>query len=116
VRQADDWQEILLPPGYNLGHVYLGKGNLWGLGELNLERVNRDRVKYRTVMSNVFTEIERCIRTGVAYDLFWDIEGYQLTKYREVVHVREDGKIEVTVDGKNTLHLSKQDRTTTKRL
>src|SRR3979490_893554 len=25
---------ILLPPGYNLGHVHLGKGNLWGLGEL----------------------------------------------------------------------------------
>jgi hypothetical protein len=32
---------ILLPAGYNLGHVYMGKGNLWGLGELNLERVNR---------------------------------------------------------------------------
>jgi len=40
---------ILLPPGYNLGHVYLGKGNLWGLGELNLERLNREGIKYRTV-------------------------------------------------------------------
>jgi hypothetical protein len=36
---------ILLPPGYNLGHVYMGKGNLWGLGELNLERVNREVVR-----------------------------------------------------------------------
>ena len=95
---------ILLPPGYNLGHVYMGKGNLWGLGELNLERVNREGVKYRTVMGNFFTEIERCIRMGVAYDLFWDIEGYKLPGYREVVHIREDGKVMVMVDGKKILH------------
>jgi len=95
---------ILLPPGYNLGHVYMGKGNLWGLGELNLERLNREGVKYRTVMGNFFTEIERCIRMGVAYDLFWDIEGHRFTGYRQIVRVREDGKVEVTVDGKSTLH------------
>ncbi len=95
---------ILLPPGYNLGHVYMGKGNLWGLGELNLERVNREGVKYRTVMGNFFTEIERCIRMGVAYDLFWDIEGYKLNGYLEVVHIREDGTVMVEVDGKNVLH------------
>ena len=35
---------ILFPAGYNLGHVYLGKGILWGLGELNLEEL-RDLVK-----------------------------------------------------------------------
>ena len=23
---------ILLPPGYNLGHVEMGRGNLWGVG------------------------------------------------------------------------------------
>ena len=96
---------ILLPAGYNLGHVYLGKGNLWGLGELNLERVNQKGVKYRTVMGNFFTEIERCIRMGVAYDLFWDIEGYHLAGYREIVRVREDGKVEVVAaDGKTVLH------------
>ena len=95
---------ILLPPGYNLGHVYMGKGNLWGLGELNLERVNREGVKYRTVMGNFFTEIERCIRMGVAYDLFWDIEGYKFPGYREVVRIREDGKIMVKVDEKKILH------------
>ncbi len=95
---------ILLPPGYNLGHVYMGKGNLWGLGELNLERVNREGVKYRTVMGNFFTEIERCIRRGVAYDLFWDMEGYKLPGYREVVHIREDGKVMVEVDRKKILH------------
>jgi hypothetical protein len=95
---------ILLPAGYNLGHVYMGKGNLWGLGELNLERVNREGVKYRTVMGNFFTEIERCIRMGVAYDLFWDIEGYEFSGYREVVRIREDGKVTVKVDGKDILH------------
>jgi len=95
---------ILLPAGYNLGHVYMGKGNLWGLGELNLERVNREGVKYRWVMGNFFTEIERCIRMGVGYDLFWDIEGRQVTGYRQIVRVREDGKVEVISDGKSTLH------------
>jgi hypothetical protein len=91
---------ILLPPGYNLGHVYMGKGNLWGLGELNLERVNRHGVKHRTVMGSFFTEIERCIRMGVAYDLLWDMEGHPPTGYRETVRVREDGKVEVVVGGR----------------
>ena len=94
---------ILLPAGYNLGHVYMGKGNLWGLGELNLERTNREGVKYRTVMGNFFTEIERCIRMGIAYDLFWDIEGHDFSGYREVVRIGEDGKVIVEVDGKKIL-------------
>jgi hypothetical protein len=95
---------ILLPAGYNLGHVYMGKGNLWGLGELNLERTNQEGVKYRTVMGNFFTEIERCIRMGVAYDLFWDMEGYDFSGYREMIRIREDGKVIVEVDSKKTLH------------
>jgi len=95
---------ILLPAGYNLGHVYMGKGNLWGLGELNLERANSEGVKYRTVMGNFFTEIERCIRMGVGYDLFWDMEKYDFSVYREVVRIREDGKVAVEIDGKKTLH------------
>jgi hypothetical protein len=85
---------ILLPPGYNLGHVHLGKGNLWGVGELNLERVNREGVKYRVVMHNFFIEIERCIRLGVAFDLLWDLDR-ELPGYREIVRVREDGKVEL---------------------
>ncbi len=60
---------ILLPPGYDLGHVHMGRGNLWGLSELNLERVNRHHVRYRQVMANFFSEIERCLRLGVAFDL-----------------------------------------------
>lgn len=87
---------ILLPPGYNLGHVEMGRGNLWGLGELNLERRNREGVKYRTVMHNFFTEIERAIRLGIAFDLLWDLEGFKLSDYREVVRIREDGTVEVT--------------------
>ena len=87
---------ILLPHGYNLGHVEMGRGNLWGLGELNLERRNRHGVKYRTVMHNFFTEIERAIRLGVAFDLLWDLPELKLSDYREVVRIREDGKVEVT--------------------
>jgi hypothetical protein len=90
---------ILLPPGYNLGHVHLGKGSLWGLGELNLERVNGQGLKYRDVMSNFFTEIERCLRLGVAFDLLWDLPNVQPSGYREVVRIREDGKVEVIEAG-----------------
>ena len=93
---------ILLPPGYNLGHVEMGRGNLWGLGELNLERHNREGVKYRTVMHNFFTEIERAIRLGVAFDLVWDLAGLKLSDYREVVQVREDGKVEVLKVGRRS--------------
>ena len=95
---------ILLPPGYNLGHVEMGRGNLWGLGELNLERPNREGIKYRTVMHNFFTEIERAIRLGIAFDLIWDLEGLKLSDYREIVRIREDGKVEVHEDSETTLH------------
>ena len=93
---------ILLPPGYNLGHVEMGRGNLWGVGELNLERHNREGIKYRTVMHNFFTEIERAIRLGVAFDLLWDLEGLKLSDYSEVVRIREDGKVEVN-EGNETV-------------
>ena len=95
---------ILLPPGYNLGHVEMGRGNLWGVGELNLERPNRKGIKYRTVMHNFFTEIERAIRLGIAFDLIWDLEGLKLSDYREIVRIREDGKVEVHEGSETTLH------------
>ena len=94
---------ILLPPGYNLGHIAMGRGNLWGLGELNLERFNQEGVKYRVVMGNFFTEIERCIRLGVAFDLLWDLEGLDLSGYREVVMIRKDGNVDVDEDGRKAL-------------
>lgn len=97
---------ILLPPGYNLGHVEMGRGNLWGVGELNLERRNREGVKYRTVMHNFFTEIERAIRLGVAFDLIWDLPDLNLSDYREIVRIREDGKVEVHEGRETTLHES----------
>ena len=95
---------ILLPTGYNLGHVEMGRGNLWGLGELNLERHNREAVKYRTVMQNFFIEIESAIRLGVAFDLLWDLPELKLSGYREVVRIREDGKVEVTENDETVLY------------
>jgi len=94
---------ILLPPGYDLGHVHMGRGNLWGLGELNLERTNRYGLRYRQVMGNFFTEIEHCLRLGVAFDLLWDLDGLKLDGYREVVRVREDGRVEISTGGRRSL-------------
>ncbi len=86
---------ILLPPGYNLGHVQMGKGSLWGVGELNLERTNSFGVKYRTVMANAFVEIERCLRLGTEFDLLWDLPGLTRAGYREVIVLHEDGTMTV---------------------
>ncbi len=95
---------ILLPSGYNLGHVEMGRGSLWGLGELNLERRNREGIKYRTVMHNFFTEIERALRLGVVFDLLWDLAELKLSDYREVVRIREDGKVEIREGEETVLH------------
>lgn len=94
---------ILLPPGYDLGHTHMGRGNLWGLDELNLERTNRCGVSYRRVMGNCFTEIERCLRQGTAFDLSWDLEGRSWPNYREVIHVREDGRVEVVTGSRRSM-------------
>jgi len=94
---------ILIPVFYNLGHVSMGIGNISALPALNMERTNSQGVKYREVMSNFLVEIERCIRLGVGYDLFWDLENLELTGYREIVHIREDGKVEITGNGASKL-------------
>ena len=56
-------------------------------------------------MHNFFTEIERAIRLGVAFDLLWDLDqALKLSDYREVVRIREDGKVEVHEGSETTLH------------
>jgi len=94
---------ILIPPGYNLGHVKMGIGNFSGLPELNMERSNSHGVKYREVMNNFYMEIERCIRLGIEYDLFWNMENLVINDYREIVSIKEDGKVEIVKNGKSKL-------------
>jgi hypothetical protein len=94
---------LLLPPGYNLGHVQMGKGSLWGLPELNLERTNRWGLTYRQVMHNLFTEVERCVRLGVRYDLAWEIADLNPSGYREIVRIRENGTVAVEHAGQQIL-------------
>ena len=94
---------ILIPPGYNLGHVKMGIGNIGGLPELNMERINSHGVKYRDVMSNFYIEVERCIRLGIEYDLFWNLSNIELKGYREIVEIREDGKVAVIKNGKHEI-------------
>lgn len=99
LRQAAE-VAILFPEGYNLGHVFLGKGPLWGIGELHLERRNTAGLKYREVMQRVLTEVERCVKLGVAFDLMWDSPGLDLLDYRQTVRILETGRIEVSEKGK----------------
>ena len=86
---------ILYPPGY----AWQGDPMWWGIPATNLERKNRFGLKYREILHRVGMEIERCHRLGISYDLAWDMEGLDLSGYREVVRVKEDGTIHVTEDG-----------------
>jgi len=86
---------LVLPLGYNLGHVKMGIGNFGGLPELNMERKNNLGNKYREVMHNFYVEIERCIRLGIDYDLFWDLKKLDLSEYNEIIKISDDCKIEV---------------------
>lgn len=86
---------ILIPSYYNLGHVKMGLGLITGLPELNLERKNSHGIKYRTIMNNFLIEVERCIRLGVEYDLLWNLNNLNLSGYREIITIKEDGKVEV---------------------
>jgi hypothetical protein len=81
---------IVIPAGYNLGHVHLGKGLLWGLPELHRERKNRDGVAYGEVMAAAFAEMEAAIQMGVAFDVIWDLPQLTPRGYQRVVRI--DGK------------------------
>ncbi len=94
---------LIIPPGYNLGHVKMGIGNIGGLPELNMERTNKKGVKYRDIMSNFYIEVERCIRLGIQYDAYWNLPGLNLKGYREIVTIREDGKVEIEENGKTKI-------------
>ncbi|NLP08940.1 hypothetical protein GX408_00945 [bacterium] len=91
---------ILLPAGYNLGHVHMGRGAFSGLPELNMERTNAYGITYRQVMSNFLVEVERCLRLGVEADLFWNLDRVSLTDYREIIFVEETGRVRVQSDGR----------------
>jgi hypothetical protein len=81
---------IVIPAGYNLGHVHLGKGLLWGLPELHRERKNRDGVAYGDVMAAAFAEMESAMRNGEAFDVVWDLPQLAPRGYKRVVRI--DGK------------------------
>jgi hypothetical protein len=63
--------------------------------ELNLERKNKAGISYRAVMSNFFLEAEGCLRQGIAFDAMWRLPEQRYSNYRVVVHIREDGKVEI---------------------
>jgi len=94
---------IIFPVGYNLGHVFLGKGPLWGVEELNLERHNTFGLRYREVMQRVMTEVERCVKSGVSFDLLWHSPQLDLTGYRETVRIAENGRISTSGRGSITV-------------
>lgn len=96
---------IQLPTGYDLGHVQMGRGNLWGLPELNLERRNPTGTLYRQVMATFMTEIERCIRLGIPFDLAWDLDGLPIRGYREIVTVRENARVNLITQTHTTKNL-----------
>ena len=91
---------ILFPEGYTL----LSKEPMWWLPPLNYEKTNRKGLSYRDVLARVAAEIERCYRQGIPYDLAWNLEGLDLSGYREIVRIRENGEITVTSDSESATY------------
>ncbi|MGC8794331.1 MAG: hypothetical protein ACP5U2_13165 [Bryobacteraceae bacterium] len=52
-------------------------------------------MSYRRVIHSFFAEIERAQKLGISLDLAWDLPGLEPKGYREVMRIREDGKVEV---------------------
>ena len=90
---------ILFPAGYTL----LSKEPMWWLPPLNYEKKNRAGLTYREVLARVAAEIERCYRHGVAYDLAWDLDGLNLEGYREIIRIRENGRVSVVTENESIL-------------
>jgi len=95
---------IVIPAGYNLGHVFQGKGLLWGLYELHRERKNGAGSTYGEVMSAVFAEMEKAMRDGVSFDVVWDIPEIRPQGYKRVVKIGEDARV-VRGGGGPALHV-----------
>ncbi len=82
---------ILFPAGYTL----LSKEPMWWLPPLNYEKKNAFGLRIRDILARVAAEIERCYRQGIAYDLAWDLDHLDLSGYREIVTIAENGEITV---------------------
>jgi len=85
---------IVIPAGYNLGHVYFGKGLLWGLPELNWERKNTAGSTYGEVMAALFWQIQRAMEQGTSFDILWDLPGVKPNGYRQVLQISESTRME----------------------
>ncbi len=81
---------IVIPAGYNLGHVHMGKGLLWGLPEMHRERANGAGGTYGSVMGAALAEMEKAIRDGVRFDVLWDLPGVEPKGYARVVRIGEN--------------------------
>ncbi len=78
---------IVIPGGYNFGHVHFGKGLLWGLPEMHRERSNGAGSTYGNVMAAALAEAEKAMREGVRFDMLWDLPGLEPRGYARVVRI-----------------------------
>jgi hypothetical protein len=98
---------IVIPAGYNLGHVHFGKGLLWGLPELHRERKNPAGVTYGEVMSGLFHQIEQAMDRGMSFDILWDLPGVKPTGYGRVIKIPESSPMaRSNYDGAPSLSVS----------
>jgi hypothetical protein len=83
---------IVIPAGYNLGHVHLGKGLLWGLPEMHRERANAAGSTYGQVMSAALLEMEKAMRAGTRFDVLWDLPNVPIRGYKNVIRIAESAR------------------------
>ncbi len=77
---------IVLPPGY-----MLAESTIWGM---NREQVNEFGVSYADIACAALFEGILLSRAGVEYDYVNDYEGLRSAGYKQLIYVRENGRVE----------------------
>lgn len=85
---------IVLPYGYTFAPFPLQYVK-W----LHLERKTEAGTTYRQVLANAATEVERCLREGVKFDIAIDEPRFRPKGYTELIYVREDGTLRLVRPG-----------------
>ena len=77
---------IVLPPGY-----MLAEDTIWGM---NREQINGFGVSYADIASAALFEGIMLSREGVEYDYVNDHDGLRRAGYKQLIYIREDGRVE----------------------
>ncbi|MBD3177946.1 MAG: hypothetical protein GF320_22460 [Armatimonadia bacterium] len=85
---------IVMPYGYTFGSEWV-YDSLFDIPLMSHDRLNSHGVPYRDVLHVVATEMERCVREGIEFDIVVADPRVRQAGYDEIVWALEDGGVRV---------------------